>query len=110
MRKDKKKREENMNAKSDIVIFKTKNGRVELEVNLKEESVWLNLNQMARLFGRDKSVISKHLSNTFKTKELDRKATVAKFATVQTEGERKIVRNIEHYNLDAIISVGYRVT
>jgi prophage maintenance system killer protein len=71
--------------------------------------VWLTLNQMADLFGRDKSVVSRHLRNIFVTNELSRKATVAKNATVQIEGDREVTRTVEYYNLDAIISVGYRV-
>ncbi len=80
-----------------------------LEVKLIRDSVWLNLNQMANLFEKDKSVISRHLRNIFKTKELDEASTVAFFATVQKEGDRIIERNIEYFDLDAIISVGYRV-
>jgi len=80
-----------------------------LEVRLERETVWLSLNQIAQLFERDKSVISRHLHNIFKTKELQLNSTVASFATVQNEGGRSIERNIECFNLDAIISVGYRV-
>lgn len=80
-----------------------------LEVRLMRETVWLNLNQMARLFERDKSVISRHLRKVFETRELDQELTVASFATVQKEGDRIIERNIEYFNLDAIISIGYRV-
>lgn len=80
-----------------------------LDVRLKAETLWLNLNQMAGLFERDKSVISRHLRNIYKTGELSRKATVAFFATVQEEGGRQVERRIEYFNLDAIISVGYRV-
>jgi len=87
-----------------VVLYKN-----HLEVKLDEETVWLTLNQMAELFGRDKSVISRHLHNIFKTKELKRNSTVAFFATVQNEGGRLIERKIEYFNLDAIISVGYRV-
>lgn len=98
-----------MSETKDIIIYQTDEGNTQLEVNLQEETVWLNLNQLAELFGRDKSVISRHLRNIFKTGELSKEATVANFATVQTEGERQVERNIEYYNLDAIISVGYRV-
>lgn len=73
------------------------------------ETVWLNLNQMSALFGRDKSVVSKHLKNAFDDGEIEAAATVAKFATVQIEGQRQVEREVEHYNLDAILSVGYRV-
>ena len=74
-----------------------------------DETVWLNLNQMAMLFGRDKSVISRHIKNIFREKELPQVSTVANFATVQVENKRQVIRNIEYYNLDIIISVGYRV-
>ena len=94
---------------SKIIIYKNKNGHIDLTVNLSEETVWLSLNQLAQLFGRDKSVISRHLTNIFKTKELTVDQTVAKFATVQKEGTKNVRRKIDYYNLDAIISVGYRV-
>jgi prophage maintenance system killer protein len=94
---------------SEIILYKALDGRPELEVNLKGETLWLSLNQIASLFGRDKSVISKHLSNIYNTKELERNSTVAFFATVQTEGGRLVERQVEYFNLDAIISVGYRV-
>lgn len=93
--------------KNEIVIFENQN--VKLEVNVKEETVWLSLEQLAKLFGRDKSVISRHIKNVFEEGELEKDSTVAIFATVQNEGTRKIERNIEYYNLDMIISVGYRV-
>jgi hypothetical protein len=80
-----------------------------LDVKLIRDTVWLSLNQMANLFEKDKSVISRHLLNIFKTKELDKASTVAFFATVEKEGDRIIERNIEYFDLDAIISVGYRV-
>ncbi len=80
-----------------------------LPVNIDSETVWLSLDQMSQLFDRDKSVVSRHISNIFKEKELDRISTVANFATVQTEGSRQIKRNIDYYNLDVIISVGYRI-
>jgi len=78
-------------------------------VKFDNETVWLSLNQLADLFGRDKSVISRHISNIYKEGELSKKSTVAKNATVQKEAGRKVKRIIEHYNLDVIISVGYRV-
>lgn len=94
---------------SEIVIYTAMDGHIQLDVNLANETVWLTLNQMSKLFGRDKSVISRHLSNIFKSNELEPEATVANFATVQKEGEREIERVVEYFNLDAIISVGYRV-
>jgi prophage maintenance system killer protein len=94
---------------SAIEIFKSEDGKTQVQVVLENETVWLSLNQMVTLFQRDKSVISRHISNIFKEKELDEKATVANFATVQTEGGRDVEREIENFNLDVIISVGYRI-
>ena len=90
---------------NEIVLFKNQN--VKLEVNMKDETVWLSLDQMAKLFGRDKSVISRHIKNALE-EELDI-STVANFATVKNEGGRNVTRNIDYYNLDMIISIGYRV-
>ena len=92
--------------KNEIIIFENQN--VKLEVNMKDETVWLSLEQMAKLFDRDKSVISRHIKNALE-EELEMNSAVAKFATVGKEGEREVTRNIEYYNLDMIISVGYRV-
>ena len=91
--------------KNEIILFKNQN--VKLEVNVKDETVWLNREQLATLFDRDVKTIAKHINNALR-EELD-SSTVAKFATVQNEGGRKVTRNIEYYNLDMIISVGYRV-
>ena len=91
--------------KNEIIIFENQN--VKLEVNMKDEMVWLNREQMAKLFDRDIKTIGRHINNALK-EELDN-STVAKFATVAKEGEREVTRNIEYYNLDMIISVGYRV-
>jgi len=96
---------ENIN---EIVVYQP-NEILSLEVHVENESVWLSLNQMAMLFDRDKSVISRHISNIYKEKELAKNSTVAIFATVQIEKGRSVVRQIEYYNLDVIISVGYRV-
>jgi prophage maintenance system killer protein len=93
----------------ELVIYQTKSGALELRGDFEKETMWASLDQIAGVFGRDKSVISKHLKNIYKEGELDEKATVAKNATVQIEGKRTVVRTIEYYNLDAIISVGYRV-
>lgn len=95
--------------KSNIAIYKTNDKKVELKLDIKKKTVWLNLNQIVELFERDKSVISRHINNIFNTKELQKDSTVAFFATVQKEGNRKITRDIEYYNLDVVISVGYRV-
>ena len=91
---------------NEITIFENQN--IRLEVNVKDETVWLNTNQIAQLFDRDVKTIRKHINNALK-EELNDEVTVAKFATVQIEGQRKVTRNIEYYNLDMIISVGYRV-
>ena len=95
--------------KGEIAIYQAKGGKATLEVKLEQETVWLSLNQMAELFDRDKSVVSRHVTNIYKEGELENTATVAKFATVQSEGGRSVERSIEYYNLDVIISVGYRV-
>lgn len=94
--------------KDEIVLYQ-QDETIQLEVHLQDETVWLSLNQMAQLFDRDKSVISRHIRDIYKENELQREATVAKNATVQKEGHREIVRQIKYYNLDVIISVGYRV-
>ncbi len=93
----------------EIVIYQPPDGAAMLDVRLKGETLWLSLNQIAALFERDKSVISRHLSKVFTEGELDRDATVAFFTTVQDEGERTVTRQVEYFNLDAILSVGYRV-
>jgi len=92
-----------------IVIYKSKQGNYNVKVNLDKQTVWLTLNQLSKLFNTDKSGVSRHIKNIFETKELSPKSTVAKIATVQQEGNRKIKRNIEYYNLDIVLSVGYRV-
>ena len=92
-----------------IEIYKTADERTEINVHFDKDTVWLNRQQMALLFDRDIKTIGKHINNVFGEKELNRKSTVAKFATVQHEGARLIKRNVEFYNLDVIISVGYRV-
>lgn len=92
-----------------IVVYRSSDGVVQLDVQLADETVWLTLNQLAVLFDRNKSVISRHISNIYSEGELIREATVAKNATVQNENGRRVVRQIEYYNLDVIISVGYRV-
>ena len=92
--------------KNEIILFE--NQGVKLEVNLKDETVWLNREQLAKLFDRDVKTIGKHINNAL-NEELQDIPTVAKFATVQKEGDRKVTRNIEYYNLDMIVSIGYRV-
>jgi len=91
--------------KNEIIIFENQN--VKLEVNMKDETVWLNREQISKLFDRDIKTIGKHINNALQ-EELD-SSTVAKFATVQREGNREVNRDIDYYNLDMIISIGYRV-
>ncbi len=88
-----------------IVIFRTDDGKISVDARFTEETVWLSLDQLATLFERDKSTISRHIKNVFEDGELLEEATVAKFATVQNEGDRSVERQIEFYNLDVIISV-----
>ena len=92
-----------------IVIYQSKDGHTQLDVKLEGETVWLNRQQLAELFDRDVKTIGKHINNALKEELNDGIATVAKFATVQKEGTRQVTRNVEYYNLDMIISVGYRV-
>lgn len=92
--------------KNEIILFE--NQGIKLEVNLKDETVWLNRQQLSKLFERDIKTIGKHINNALK-EELKDIPTVANFATVQKEGNRNVKRNIEYYNLDMILSVGYRV-
>ena len=87
---------------SEIVIYE--DGVVKLETTVENETIWLSQKQLCELFERDKSVISRHIRNIFKEGELDKKSTVAKHATVQKEGTRSVVREVEYYNLDMIIS------
>ena len=96
-----------MEKTNEIVLFETQDKEIKLSVPVDQETVWLNRNQMAELFERDVKTIGKHINNALK-EELD-DSTIAKFATVQNEGSRKVERNIEYYSLDMIISVGYRV-
>jgi prophage maintenance system killer protein len=93
---------------SSLEIYQS-DGETQIEVRFENETVWLNRSQLSILFGRDIKTIGKHLTNIFSEGELDKYSTVANFATVQIEGEREVVRQIEFYNLDAIISIGYRV-
>jgi len=92
-----------------IEIYKTPLKKIEIEISLDKGTVWLNLNKIAELFETSKQSISYHLQNIFQEKELDKNPTVKKILTVQTEGKRKVQREIEYFNLDVIISVGYRI-
>jgi len=98
-----------MDLTSNIIIYTTEDGLTKISTKFDEDTVWLSIDQMAELFQRDKSTISRHIKNVFLEGEVSKEATVAKFATVQMEGNRQVERVIDYYNLDVIISVGYRV-
>ena len=95
--------------KGQFLLYQTPDGDSQIEVTLQNDTVWLSLDQMAELFQRNKSTISRHIKNVLEDGELQEEATIANFATVQNEGTRKVERVIAYYNLDMIISVGYRV-
>jgi len=95
--------------KNKIEIFQSSNGEIEFKGDLEHKTVWASLDQIAKLFARDKSGVSRHIKNIFNSGELDKNQTVAKIATVQIEGSKSVTRNIEYFNLDMIISIGYRV-
>ena len=92
-----------------IEIYRSADGKVELNVKLEKDTVWLTQNQIAELFGVDRTSIVRHIRNIYKAEELDEISTCAKNAQIRFEGSRKIVRDIPFYNLDMVISVGYRV-
>ncbi|HAJ79945.1 MAG TPA: cell filamentation protein Fic [Fibrobacteres bacterium] len=96
-------------AQSDFLLYTDTNGKVKVEVFIKDESVWLTQKAMAELFGVKIPAVSKHLANIFETGELRKEATLSILETVQIEGNRQVSRSVEFYNLDAIIAVGYRV-
>ncbi|MCL2312202.1 MAG: virulence RhuM family protein [Firmicutes bacterium] len=98
-----KKSEEN------IIIYETEGGKISVHVRFEDEMFWLTQKAITELFETERSVITKHLSNIYREEELEKKSTCAKFAQVQIEGNREVIRSIEHYNLDAVIAVGYRV-
>ncbi|OGS93396.1 MAG: hypothetical protein A2061_08480 [Gallionellales bacterium GWA2_59_43] len=92
-----------------IVIYQSADGSIATEVRLEGDTVWLSQKQMADLFDKDVRTINEHIINVFEEGELEREATIRNFRIVRQEGQRQVVREIEHYNLDVIISVGYRV-
>lgn len=94
---------------NEIIIYQTQDGQTKIDVRLENETVWLTQNQMAELFQTTKQNISSHIKNIFEEGELSENSTVKDYLTVQQEGNRKVSRNVSHYNLDVIISVGYRV-
>ena len=96
----------NLIPQSEIIIYQTKNGDTKIDVRMENDTVWLTLDQMSTLFQRDKSTISRHIKNIFNGGELERNSVVAKFATTASDGK---TYQVDYYNLDVIISVGYRV-
>jgi len=104
-----KKKKERIPVKSDLILYQTEDGKTRIEVRLQDETVWLSQKLMAELFQTTKQNISLHIQNIFDEGELMPEATVKKYLTVQTEGSRQVNRPVEFYNLDMIISVGYRI-
>ncbi len=94
---------------NDLILYSTPDGSVKVEVVFQSETFWMTINRMAELFGTTKQAISQHLQNIFETGELKREATVKEILTVQIEGDRRVSRNLDYFNLDATIAVGYRV-
>lgn len=92
-----------------IVIYQSEDGKVHLDVVYNEETMWLTQQQLCELYQTSKSNVSEHIKHIYEDNELSREATVRKFRTVQIEGTRKVEREVEHYNLDMILSLGYRV-
>ena len=97
------------NSFTEFLLYTTPDGKVKVEILLRDENIWLTQAKIAELFGVERSVVTKHLGKIYQEGELNKNATCAKIAQVQTEGNRQITRDVEFYNLDAIISVGYRV-
>lgn len=94
--------------KGDLIIYEDENDKIEIEAFLYDETIWLPLNKIAELFEKNKMTISEHIKNIYTEGELDKNSTIRNFLTVQTEGNRSVKRNIDYYNLDLIIAVGYR--
>jgi len=98
-----------MPTKSSILLYQTEDGRQRIEVRLENETVWLNQRLLSELFQKDVRTINEHIKNIYDEGELTPEATIRKFRIVQTEGDRQVSRNVDFYNLDVIIAVGYRV-
>lgn len=94
---------------SELILYQNPDGSIKIDVRLEDETVWLTQAQLCMLFDKSKGTISEHIKNVYEEGELGRSATVRNFRTVQTEGNRTVERELEYYNLDVIISVGYRV-
>ena len=95
--------------RSDLILYQTEDGRTRIQCRFENETVWLTQALMAELFQKDVRTINEHLVNIFQEGELSREATIRKFRIVRREGSREVAREVEHYNLEVIISVGYRV-
>jgi len=93
----------------EILIYQNSEGNIKIDVHLEEETVWLTQDQMATLFGKGRSTVTEHIANIFEEGELEQNRTCRKFRQVRKEGNREVEREIDHYNLDVIIAVGYRV-
>ena len=98
-----------MENKGEIVIYKTHDGQVSFEAKLVDETIWLTQDMIVKLFESSKANVSEHIKNIFDDEELDKNSTVRKFRTVRNEGKRQVSRDLEYYNLDMILSVGYRI-
>jgi hypothetical protein len=98
-----------MEGKGEIIIYQTEDQKSQLEVRLEDETVWLSQKELSELFGKGVPTINEHIKNIYKEKELGKKSTIRKFRIVRTESKGQVTREIEFYNLDVIISVGYRV-
>jgi hypothetical protein len=98
-----------MENKGEILLYQNPDGTVKIDVKIEDETVWLSQEQMSLLFGKSRNTITEHIGNVFEEKELEQISTCRKFRQVRIEGNREVEREIEHYNLDVIISVGYRV-
>lgn len=94
---------------SEIILYTTPQGEIKIDIRFEDETFWLSQKKMAALFGVDVRTVNEHLKNIFESGELEKDSTIRKFRIVQMEGTRKVKREIEFYNLDAIIAVGYRV-
>ena len=94
---------------NNIVIYQSEDGKVHLDVKYNEETMWLTQQQLCELYQTSKSNVSEHIKHIFEDNELSKDSTVRKFRTVQIEGSRSVERDVEHYNLDMILSLGYRV-
>ena len=97
------------NQPNEVMIYQAENGAIELKADAEQDTVWATQKQLAEVFGVNVRTVNEHIHNIFKTKELDKGSTIRKFRIVQIEGIRAIARQVDHYNLDMIISVGYRV-